>query len=526
MKKRHFIPTLLAGLLTFLACHNCAGQAVTLLSGAESCKAGGSINDEAESNGGTAEGPGFNGQYRFTSQDNSAAFAYLRASFSPGDVDFATVKASGGVSLSPGQNAGQPSQMSKGQASCYYLLEAKNAVNYTLTAEVSGNIALEVNFNGTSMLTGPGSLDVDGSFPAGAIFSITCGADNNNNQIGGGGSFALNLQLMPATVKPRLNSLQKASFYAQYLAMSANSMANMLQAESYLETSAVREAIAGIAADQAATAQNCYNMFLDPVDTNFTALVQAAFPTVVPLLVGNGITQAEAVAYNAWQTNMSQEVGYSTALITAVNRAQGAAAYSNSYWDLRQMTSAVQFEAQLAAAADSEPALRSNVVAQFLADGYSAFTTTAAQALAFQMEVLTNGLPADLLQALMSLGLGGDSITNIQTDILVANPTNMAGSFPTSLINPNLDAAQTGLAGNLRTASLTLINAALLPGGQFRFDLPTEPAYTYRIQFSHDPANPSGWTTLLLTNATTSLLSFTNTSTAGPQAGFYRAAQN
>jgi hypothetical protein len=71
-----------------------------------------------------------------------------------------------------------------------------------------------------------------------------------------------------------------------------------------------------------------------------------------------------------------------------------------------------------------------------------------------------------------------------------------------------------------------MINVALLPDGQFRFDLPTEPGYAYTIQFNQNLADPSGWNTLLATNAATALLAFTNIPPLGAQPGFYRASHN
>jgi hypothetical protein len=71
-----------------------------------------------------------------------------------------------------------------------------------------------------------------------------------------------------------------------------------------------------------------------------------------------------------------------------------------------------------------------------------------------------------------------------------------------------------------------LIRAAALPGGQFRFDLPTEPGYTYRIEFTDDLSGPTGWTTLFTTNASTALLSFMNEPGVRGGGGFYRASHD
>jgi hypothetical protein len=118
------------------------------------------------------------------------------------------------------------------------------------------------------------------------------------------------------------------------------------------------------------------------------------------------------------------------------------------------------------------------------------------------------------------------TITNIQYTLLTSDPGSMAGGFPGGLVNTNLDSTARTLAADMRNASLMLINASVLPGGQFRFDLPTEPGYAYTIQFSQNLADPAGWTTIFATNATTPLLSFTNTPAAGAPAGFYRASHN
>ncbi len=263
--------------------------------------------------------------------------------------------------------------------------------------------------------------------------------------------------------------------------------------------------------------------YLDPADTNYTALAQVVAPAVTPLAAGGDITQPEADAYNLWQTNLSQSAGFGTALTTSLNREQGAATAGSSYWATTQMNAAVQFEAQFAALLDQEPALRSNVVAQFQAGAFPAITVTTNDAINLQLQMITNGLPADLLDALTALGVDADTITNIEYTLLTADPGSMAGGFPGGLVNTNLDSAARALAADLRDASLMLINTSVLPGGHFRFDLPTVPGYTYTIQFSENIAEPAGWTTLFATNATTLLLSFTNTPAAGAPAGFYRA---
>lgn len=72
---------------------------------------------------------------------------------------------------------------------------------------------------------------------------------------------------------------------------------------------------------------------------------------------------------------------------------------------------------------------------------------------------------------------------------------------------------------------LVLANAALLPGGGIQFDLATTPGVTYSIQFNENLSNPAGWTSLIVTNAASSSVTFTNTPPTS-NAGFYRVVQD
>ena len=190
------------------------------------------------------------------------------------------------------------------------------------------------------------------------------------------------------------------------------------------------------------------------------------------------------------------------------------------------MNAAVQFEAMLASLADQEPALRSNMLAQFQAGGFPAITVTTNDAITLQTQIITNGLPTNVVAALSAQGVDPTTISNYQNTLLTADAGSLAGTFPGSLADTNLDATAHTLGADLRDASLVLINASLLPGGQFRFDLPTEPGYTYNIQSTANLADPTSWATLFTTNAATTLLSFTNPPVAGAQSAFFRASHN
>jgi hypothetical protein len=523
MKTKHLIHVLLGGFLALHVCPKSTAQSgFTILGVADtfnfSANDGGDAVNDGKSVTWTASGA-VESPVDYSSMHGSVHLL--------GGVGILT--GSGNMGVNVGSYLSKPSISVSGVETIYVLIQVTGVVNYRLVSTVSAGGAVQggvtwIGHNnsgaaggGTATVMESGTLET-GEFQLKVVMS--------NGGVGSGhGTWSYSLSLIPADIAPgKLSAAQKADFYDQYSAMTL--LYSTLYAAAVGTDAELRNAMASAALSIYRLAQTLLEDYLDPADTNYTALAQVAAPAVTPLAAGGEITQSEADAYNLWQTNLSQSAGYGTALTTSLDREQGAATAGSSYWATSQMNAAVQFEAQLAALLDQEPGLRSNVVAQFQAGGFAGITVTTNDASDLQLEIITNGLPADLLDALTALGVDSDTITNVQYTLLTTDPGSMAGGFPGGLVNTNLDSAAGTLAADMRDASLMLINASLLPGGQFRFDLPTEPGYTYTIQFSENLAEPAGWTTLFATNATTRLLSFTNTAAAGAPVGFYRASHD
>jgi hypothetical protein len=526
MKKDLLTRTLLGIALALLVCQECAALTITIIAcacslGVSGFKTGLSqVFTDKE-----VDSPDFIDGCNVQSYDGSTASAAMYCISRGGN----TFTGYGKLSLTVGANpiTEEPSQLSNGQTTEYLFFSTDAPFAYAFVSEVQVSPLLtnsEVDLN--SQLTNwGGSLDRSKTGAAGDY--TVFGGNNNNDSVPATGTITWfwALQLTPINVPARFTAAQKSAFYKAFKAGDAAWKTEINEAH------ASTDPHVGIPLLEAALRQETlddqlFEQYMDPLDTNYTALAQVVVPTVIPLVAGNNITQLEADVYNAWMTNLSQSAAVGTAFSTSINRAQGAASAGNSSWETAQMGAAVQFEAQLAAIMDQEPALRSNVVAQFQSDEFAAITVTTNDAVDLQLEIATNGLPSDLLAGLTELGADGGTITNIQGELLTSDPGTIVGNFPQSFINTNLDSTQHAAAASLRDASLVLINPARLPNGLFRFDLPTEPGYTYTIQFTQNPANPAPWTALLTTNATTALLSFTNTPALGAQAGFYQATHN
>jgi hypothetical protein len=520
MTRNNLIRVLLGGFLALQVCLKATAQpSPVLISSGSDFSVYGSMEDQQTYR---STSPNFSASgTAYSWMDGSSASGAQTCSFGGGIFE-----GSGRLIIQAGQANGRISEIASGGTSVYVTFEITNAYHYQFVASVStvGSEAGIVIFNGGKYSNG--AFTASGTLGTNQYTLQALLGSSGSQAISGSGTWSYSLSLIPADITPgRITAALKAAFYSQYSRQLV--LAKQLYYSAAAATTvAQRDELTAAAEANWDIAINLKALFLDPLDTNYTVIPQVAAPSVFPLAAGGGITQLEANDYNAWLTNLSQAVGFSTALATSINRAQGAAFAGASYWETAQMNNAVQFEAQLAYIMDQEPALRSNVVAQFVSDGFPAITVTTNDAIELLTGMTTNGFPAFLLAGFADLGTDPQTITNIQEALLTSDPGTMTGGFPGSLVNTNLDSAAHALAAGLRDASLRLINTSLLPGSQFRFDLPTEPGYTYTIQFSQNLADPASWTTIFRNQATTSLLSFTNTPPVNAQTGFYRAAHD
>lgn len=435
---------------------------------------------------------------------------------------------SGRVNVVAGAISGQPSALVSLFETSYtwFRLTGTNGYNYFLRSSVaaSGNVQARVSFAGVPN-TGIGEFNV-AAFLGPGEYLLEASMNTGSANSAGRGSYSYSLALVPASVGGKYTPAEKESLFlagSSYKLLSQSLTDAALSAPASCECMDTLMATAG---EVWRIAVALIDISEDPLDTNYTALVVPGPPAVVPLAAGGSVTQPEADAYNQWETNLALSAVYSTALATSVDRAQGAAFDGSSAWETAQMNAAAQFEVALARLADEEPALRSNLVAQFQAGGFPAVTVATNDAIALQEQITTNGLPANLLAVLTAQGMDSETVSNFQNTLMTADAGSLAGSFPGSLAGTNLDGTTHTVAATLRDAAMTLVNFSVLPGGQFRFDLATQPGYTYNIQYSSNLADPAGWSTIFTTNAATTLLSFTNPPVSGAQAVFYRASHN
>jgi hypothetical protein len=203
----------------------------------------------------------------------------------------------------------------------------------------------------------------------------------------------------------------------------------------------------------------------DPIDTTFTVIATPVTPSLPLVVAGDGLTQAEADAANALITNQEQVIGLGNAMVTAFNRAEGAFAAGDSFWEDRQVAAAQQYAFQMAPLVDAEPGLLANLQSAILAAGVQS-SFTASDVSNYQAGVLANGLPPQLAQVLAELGDAGATQDEVRQSILSLDPNTAAafggGSFPGLLVDQSLTSALHQLAADFGV--LPPGSGAMLPG--------------------------------------------------------------
>jgi hypothetical protein len=196
----------------------------------------------------------------------------------------------------------------------------------------------------------------------------------------------------------------------------------------------------------------------DPSDPNFMTIATPMPPSLPPLTVaGTPFTQSEINAFNAFITNEEQIIGVLGAILTSINRAQGASDAGNAFWETKQTQAAKRYEIQLGILFQNEVTLLSNLNNTLTNGGFPTITITANDFLNFEHNVNSNGLPAILVSTLTKLGVDSTTIANIKDILTTEDPNQASGNFPDVLVSAPLIAA-------LQNATSALVPFSGVPG--------------------------------------------------------------
>lgn len=190
----------------------------------------------------------------------------------------------------------------------------------------------------------------------------------------------------------------------------------------------------------------------DPSDPNFMVIATPNIATIPPLSASGQLTQAEADAFNALFANEATIVGVGTAAITSANRAQGAHDAHDSFWEAQQIAAVQTYSNQLSGLFASQVDLLKNVRDALIAGGI-VVDVTPSMAFSFEAQVaFSQILPPSYLQAINEFTTDQGLINQVRQLLIVQDINAAAGSFPTTIIPPQLETALKNLASALSSA--------------------------------------------------------------------------
>jgi hypothetical protein len=162
---------------------------------------------------------------------------------------------------------------------------------------------------------------------------------------------------------------------------------------------------------------------LDPSDPNYMQIATPVTPNIPPVGSQAGIPQIVTGAVNALLQNQAQIVGLEQALVTTLNRAQGASDANNAYWLQQQLDAATLYLGQLSQLYSQMAGLLTQLSSALTAAGLNV-TLTANEVLNFEVQVAASGLPAAVVAAMQQFG-ADNALIQDATDLIFVTTSMM-----------------------------------------------------------------------------------------------------
>lgn len=192
----------------------------------------------------------------------------------------------------------------------------------------------------------------------------------------------------------------------------------------------------------------------DPVDPNYTVIATPATATLPSgLTVGQGLATTEIKA-----------IATAAALLTSINRYQGAVAAGDTTWEAKQLAAIEKYIGLLNGYTGQLGSQVAAFVDQLKKIGLTA-TISTSQALAAETTLAQNGLPQSVLDIFQQLGLSPADIQSAFENTYVQNINLLAGQYPNmlnSFVSPISSVPEPG------TLPLLAAGLAMLGGVRYR----------------------------------------------------------
>jgi len=221
---------------------------------------------------------------------------------------------------------------------------------------------------------------------------------------------------------------------------------------------AVAGIIFGVAAGLAVTAFKGFDLAIDPIDPKFSKAPVPSFPNVAAIrpVKNTGLNASVARAANAVTANQSEAIGLLNALLTALDRADGASRAGDTSAEAQQLNAAREFAKKLVDVLKKAASLRLALASKWTGRDLD-FTISTQDAVTLRDDIIINGFPAPFLKALKKLGIDRvdqDLLLQRLSLTLVNLPSGEQIRFRDLLIDPQLRSGEAGLISVLQQFSL------------------------------------------------------------------------
>jgi hypothetical protein len=191
----------------------------------------------------------------------------------------------------------------------------------------------------------------------------------------------------------------------------------------------------------------------DPVDPKFRSIVKLKIPPAPKAAAGGGLSAAAASAFTKLFAVQAKEIGLGRAVLTSINRAQGAQAKKQTEWEKKQMRAAGKYALQHAAALLEDVRLRAALGRTLAEPNLGPAAISDEDVSAFRDRVIKQGLPAAMASGLSKLGYTKAEQGLLRGWLLAADAPSLSGNVRSRIIAPKLIAKLRGTAGVLKAFS-------------------------------------------------------------------------
>lgn len=188
----------------------------------------------------------------------------------------------------------------------------------------------------------------------------------------------------------------------------------------------------------------------DPVDPRFRSIARPKIPPAPKAAAGGGLSAEAATAFTKLFAVQAREIGLARAVLTSINRAQGAQAKKQTAWEKKQMRAAGSYASQLATALLDDVRLRGDLVRALDDPDLEAPRTSADDVSAFRDSLIKKGLPGDMASGLSRLGFNNAEQRLLHGWLLAADAPSLSGDIPSRIAAPKLIARLRGAATEMK----------------------------------------------------------------------------